>query len=286
MRMLYLIAVAALLAVAAAGCGPRDDASPLAPHAPGLADGRADAATPGDALRHGESDADRDDHDGDRDDDGDDDAMHTWRVTLVNLSETQPIAPAVIATHRKGMHIFRAGHPASPALEIMAEDGDPGPVFEMLGASPRVTDVVNVGMPLTRRGTTVGGFADRVTVTIRARRGDRISVAGMLICTNDGIAGLDGAKLPRKGRRSYRVRSWDAGTEMNTERSIDIVDACSALGAVALPGDPNGNRDAEVDMMPHRPVMPHPGVAGVGDLDPEMHEIERVTARLIVEPID
>ena len=64
---------------------------------------------------------------------------------------------------------------------------------------------------------------------------------------NDGFTGLDRAKLPRQGAAIFWLEGYDAGTEDNTERGEDIVDACSALGPVPLAGDPNGNENDAVD---------------------------------------
>jgi len=52
-------------------------------------------------------------------------------------------------------------------------------------------------MPLTPNGHEVGDFTDTLTFDITARPGDRLSLATMLICTNDGFTGLDAARLPR-----------------------------------------------------------------------------------------
>jgi hypothetical protein len=74
-----------------------------------------------------------------------------------------------------------------------------------------------------------------------ANPGDRLSLATMLICTNDGFTGLDRAKLPIGGSEVFWTNGYDAGTENNTELSQDIVDACSALGPVTLACGPNGS---------------------------------------------
>ena len=74
--------------------------------------------------------------------------------------------------------------PASDEIEAIAEDGNQVPAYEALKLSKHVTDVVDVGAPL---------FAgDRTTFSIHAAPGDVFSIAGMLICTNDGFTGLDG----------------------------------------------------------------------------------------------
>ena len=203
----------------------------------------------------------------------------TYEVTIKNLSRNQPLSPPVVATHSRSIRMFRVGRAASPELEAIAEDGNPAPMFDALSAASEVTDVVNVGMPLTRRGTTVGDFADQVTFDIEAESGDRISIAGMLICTNDGFAGLNAKRLPKHGRRVYWLWGYDSGTEHNTEASVDIVDACGALGKVPLPEDGNENDAVDKDGK----VRYHRGIKGKGDLTRADHGWYGPVAKVIIK---
>ena len=192
-----------------------------------------------------------------------------YEVTITNLTDGQPLSPAVVATHRPGVRLFREGHRASDAIEAIAENGDQSLAVAALEASDRVTDVVDVGAPLTLAGTTVGDFTDSATFKIEAGRWDRLSFASMLICSNDGFTGLDAIKLPKRGNGTvtHYAAAYDAGTERNTEVSEDIVDPCSALGPVALPGDPDGNNNDGIDT--HDRIRMHKGVRGSGELGPE-----------------
>ncbi len=209
-----------------------------------------------------------------------------YQVTLENVTGGQPFSPPVAATHRPGANNapFKAGRLASPELEAIAEDGNQSLMAALLAQSRRTTQVVDIGMPLTPQGTAVGAFTDTVTFDIYARPGDRISLAGMLICTNDGFVGLSGAKLPRHGSVAYWLNGYDAGTEDNTELSGDIVDACSALGLAPLAGDPNGNMDDTVDTQPQQVIAHHPGIAGVGDLL-AAHDWDGAVAKLTITRI-
>ena len=129
--------------------------------------------------------------------------LRTYRVTIENLSDGQPLSPIVAATHNGGnVRLFRVGGLASPGLEAIAEAGNEAMMAAHLAGSPYVTEVVDTGMPLTPNGTTVGTFTDSVTFEIEARPGDRFSFATMLICTNDGFTGLSRAKLPSHGSRT------------------------------------------------------------------------------------
>lgn len=193
----------------------------------------------------------------------------TYEVTITNLAEGQPLSPAVVATHRPSVRLFRQGMMASDAIEALAENGDQSAAVAALEASDRVTDVVDVGAPLTRAGTTVGDFTDSVTFEIDAGRWDRLSFGSMLICTNDGFTGLDAIKLPKRGNGTvvHYAAAYDAGTERNTEVSEDIVDPCSALGPVALPGDPDGNNNDGIDT--NYAIAMHPGIGASGELGAE-----------------
>lgn len=216
-----------------------------------------------------------------------DSSWATYRITIQNLSESQPMSPAVGATHRKGIGMFKVGETASLGLEEIAEDGNQERMFNRFNdlVSDTVTGVFGnpAGMPpLTPSGTTVGDFSDALTRTLMARSWDRFSMATMLICTNDGFTGLDRVKLPNKGAMMYRLNGYDAGTENNTEMSMDIVDPCSALGPVVLSGDPNGNVNDAVGTDPPMPIRHHPGVDGtIGDLFPA-HDWDDPVAKVTI----
>lgn len=208
-----------------------------------------------------------------------------YEVTIENLATGQPLSPPVAATHRNSASLFNVGELASPEIEAIAEDGDAGPAAALLAGLPQTTQVVALGAPLTPHGTQVGDFTDTAVFEIWARPGDRLSLATMLICTNDGFTGLDRGHLPYHGSAMFYAHAYDAGTEENTEMSTDIVDPCSALGPVPLNGDPNGNEDAAVDSMPHTAIHMHPGISGSGDLLPA-HEWNGPIARITVERLD
>jgi hypothetical protein len=220
---------------------------------------------------------------GDDGDNGDDNARATFRVTLVNLTGGQPFSPPVAATHRKSIHLIRVGRLASDELALIAQDGDQLPLFGQLSGSQQVTQAVDVGRPVTAQNTAAADFTDNVTFEITGRAGDRLSLATMLICTNDGFLGLDGVKLPRRGATAYVLNGYDAGRENNTEASDDLVDPCSDLNpGHGLAGDPDGNRDSEVATNPRTPIAHHPGIHGGADLDPAFHDWSDPVAVVVV----
>jgi hypothetical protein len=211
--------------------------------------------------------------------------LGTYRVTLINLTEGQPLSPPVALTHRNNLSVFEVGEEASDEIAAIAQDGNQSPGFSAFDGAPGVTDVVDVGTPLTPFGKQVGDFTFISQFEIEATRSDRLSLATMLICTNDGFTGVDGVRLPRQGSKVYLANAYDAGRELNTEASSDIVDPCSGLGPAPLAGDPNGNENVAVESDPREPIAHHPGISGDGDLDEEAHGWDEPVMLVIVQRI-
>lgn len=110
---------------------------------------------------------------------------------------------------------------------------------------------------------------------------NRLSLAVMLICTNDGFTGLEGIKLPGGfSAVTYTPAGYDAGTEANNEQFTQIVDPCQAIGPLpGSPSIPNGNgRVATSDVIRH-----HPGIQGGGDLLIAAHGWRDPVARITVQ---
>jgi Spondin_N len=218
--------------------------------------------------------------------DDDDDDLRTYRVTIENETDEQPFSPGVALTHRKSVNLFRVGQQASLGIERIAEDGNQGPSVTAAMGAQGVTDVFDINQPTTREETTFMSFTDEFTFEIQARARDRLSLAIMLICTNDGFTGLDSVKLPKDDDSvTYRTQGYDAGTENNTEQSEDIVDPCSALGPAPLAGDPN-DPNGGIPTSPQAAISHHPGILGGGDLTPSLHNWENPVAEITIELID
>jgi hypothetical protein len=124
----------------------------------------------------------------------------------------------VAATHRGKNELFRVGDAASFGLKEIAENGNNAPLLARLGSDRDVSDVVEApGGPLVPAGTPGSAmFGDTTTFNITAERGARrLSLAAMLICTNDGFTGVNSLRLPSKVGRSVTVETvgYDGGTE-------------------------------------------------------------------------
>lgn len=172
-----------------------------------------------------------------------------YEVTITNITKAQIFTPIMVASHRSGAKLFELGEPATHELEVLAESGNPGPLSEKLveeaGADVAVAeDVLPPG--------------DSVTLYVKVDGQHRhISVASMLIPTNDGFFAISGVRGPR-GIHTLSLSSpaYDAGTEENDELCVSIPGPpflCTGQGV-----SPDGG---EGD------VYVHPGIHGIADLN-------------------
>lgn len=207
-------------------------------------------------------------------------ASHRYELTIENLTTGQPLSPGFVATHTRQASTFSVGEPASEGIRLIAENGDPTTALSDLSADPNFADVVNTGGPVGCAGCP-GPFGTSLTLEVGASaNANRLSMAIMLICTNDGFAGLDGVPLPGGAKpATYYAYAHDAGTEENDESWDSIVDPCGAIGPVAGPMDGTNDHPATSGT-----VQPHPGIAEVGDLTSD-HAWEGPVARVSVRRI-
>lgn len=191
-------------------------------------------------------------------------AEHIYQVTVENVMTGQPLSRPVLATHTSQARFFAVGTAASEGIRLIAESGQTAVAVAELRAQPGVFHVVESGVPVHRVG---GPGSSSVTFTIGARaNANRLSLATMLVCTNDGFTGLDGVMLPRGFQpRTFYALAYDAGTHENIEQTGYLSDSCGSIGPV--PFAPDGNmRAPEQDF-----IRKHPGIAGTGFLDPAVH---------------
>jgi len=205
-------------------------------------------------------------------------ATRSYDVTITNLTTGQPFSPGALATHTKQVAFFRVGDPASEGLRLIAEDGDESVAVAELTGQTGVFQVVDVNLPTGRVG---GPLPTSRTFRIEAAaNANRISLAVMLICTNDGFTGLDGVALPGGFKPVvYYAAGYDAGTEANDERSASIVDPCFAIGPTARPPDGNA-RPQTAGVIEH-----HAGIQGGADLDPSAHGWQNPVARITIQRV-
>lgn len=158
-----------------------------------------------------------------------------------------PYAPGVYAIHTGGMPLFSDGDVSTVGLESLAEDGDPSTLH---------TSVMDANM-VTMSGvfnTPVGAAApapifpgEKYEFTFTANKGDYLSLATMLVQSNDIFAGFadNGLALwsgnsPISGDVTDQLIFWDAGTEVNQFPGLGVDQAPRQAG-VNTGDDENGS---------------------------------------------
>ena len=189
----------------------------------------------------------------------------TYDVTITNLTRGESFTPILMASHRAENHLlFNAGDPASVALAALAEGGDTVPLNDALDANPGVSSTT------TSAGLLAPGASVTVQITARSAR-ERISMAAMLIPTNDGFFSFQNLALPQ-GRNSTVAfgPAYDAGNEPNDELCISIPGpVCGGTG-----GSPGAGGEGYVHV--------HSGMHGIGDLEPAQYDWRNPVARVVI----
>lgn len=203
-------------------------------------------------------------------DDGAPAGVQTYEVMIENLTPatgagaSQPFSPPVLVTHNRSLRMFRVGRFASPQLAQIAQDAVNGPMLELLKSSGKTGEVVEGGGVILPGQ--VASYEIHANVAMR-----RLSLAFMLVNTNDGFSGLDAVRLPRHGKVVYYLRAYDAGSEQNTELTSEIPGPCC--------GSPG------VGTTTHERIAHHAGILGVGDLDPAVYGWPEPVAKLTITRI-
>ncbi len=181
----------------------------------------------------------------------------TYVATITNTTGNY-LTPVNWAAHSNDVALFQANRPASPGVQAVAENGGvPVLAAEIAGAVDAAglgTSGVGGGAPIPPGGSVTFEFTTSA---------DRLSIVSMLICTNDGFAGLDSKLLPQgDSAKQYRLQGYDAGTELNTERRADLVPAPFCQLGSGL-----GTGESNPALAENGVVRRHQGIQGVGDLE-------------------
>lgn len=188
----------------------------------------------------------------------------SYAVTITNLTRAQVFTPVLVASHRRGVSLFQVGSPASSELAALAEGGDVAPLTASLQASHKVRDVANSG------GLLMPG--ESVTVNVSASHAGRISLASMMIPTNDSFIALNSVKAPKGHRKAvYYSAAYDAGSEPNDENCMNIPGpVCGGEG-----GSPGADGEGYVHISR--------GIAGIGDLDSTTYDWKNPVAKIVIQ---
>ena len=193
-----------------------------------------------------------------------------YEVTLENLTPatapggSQPFSPAIVATHKPPLRIFKSNSYASNELLNVAEDANNQPLIDLLSQSENVYQVV------TGTGVILPGESETFTITA-SQEMHKLSLVTMLVNTNDGFTGVDKLNLPNSGTQIVYLRAYDAGTEQNTELAANIPGPCCGSHFVRVPT--------------HERISYHKGILGIGDLDPATYGWDEPVAKLTITRI-
>ena len=145
-------------------------------------------------------------------------APGTFQVTFTNMTNGQLMTPPVVALHDPSVHLFQVGEEASDAIQVIAEMGNNAPLVEFAGANPDVVSAAGVA------GEMPFGPGQSVSINLTTTQADQVfSAVNMIICTNDGISGVDSFPLP-SGNQPFILgaRPYDAGTRVNQDNSYSF----------------------------------------------------------------
>jgi hypothetical protein len=211
-----------------------------------------------------------------------------FEVEISNLSNAIFFTPFLVAAHPEGSHLFTVGQPASANLQAMAEGGD---------ISGLVADMMSVGATIVENpagGVLAPATSTTFSMNTDGTSNDRLSLAAMLLPTNDGFAALNAIAIPAEvGTYVFDVPAYDAGTEANDE----LLTGGGTPGAPGIPADPGGlmgsggsgaaTADANSTVHIHRGSLGDTdSTAGISDLDSRVHRwlnpVLRVTITVLV----
>lgn len=201
-----------------------------------------------------------------------DESGTAYRVTITNITKGQIFSPPIAVVHKADISLFTLGQPASTNLAIMAEDGMAGPLAEELNAHELVRDTAVAADPLMP--------GKSVSLMVRGDgRFNKISVAGMLVTTNDTFFAATLDRPPsydvflKNGRGMTRAQAeaYDAGTEANSED-------CGFI-----PGPPCGSAGVHDPAAAEGYVYISNGIHGIGDVDKAAYDWRSAVAVITVE---
>lgn len=208
-----------------------------------------------------------------------------FSVTVKNLTHGLYFTPLIVTAHDGDTHLFEVGEAAGTELQAMAEGGDISGLSALVGG-PDEDTVENPAGGLLGPGEQVTMF-----VNTDVTGNNYLSLAAMLLPTNDGFVGLDAAIIPTApGRHTYYLNGYDAGTEANDE----MITGGGAPGEPGIPAAPGGDggtngigvttAEANATIHIHRGALGDTDPAGgISDLDSTRHRWLNPVAEVVME---
>jgi hypothetical protein len=151
---------------------------------------------------------------------------YSYQVVVTNLTHAQPLSPIAVALHGDSK-MWQIGEMASVALEKLAEGGDNKDFLAL---------DTNLAISMSE-GPVIPGSSVTLTITTEDVTATYLTVATMLVNTNDafsGLTGVDISTLAVEQQKSWYLSVYDSGTESNDE----------AAGTIPGPADGGTGYDA------------------------------------------
>ena len=198
-----------------------------------------------------------------------DNPVRTYDITITNLTKSVQFTPILAASHNQRISMFEAGEPATDELAALAEGGAVGPLAELLVGTGLVFDAANSADVLPAPPLLFAGQS--VTLRVNARNGrNRLSLAAMLLPTNDTFVALNSVPFPMSGSDTFYANAWDAGSEPNDEFCANIPGpTCGGEG-----NSPTAGGEGFVHIAN--------GIHGIADLDESVYDWRGPVARVVV----
>lgn len=182
-----------------------------------------------------------------------------YEITMTNITRGQIFSPPVVISHKWGFQLYELGTPAADWLYPLAEDGLTDPLTDHVSGLQSVLDYDVAPGPVLPGGS--------ATLYVVAKGSFKyISVAAMLVSSNDAFLALTNKRVSRFGKTTAHAVAYDSGSEANSENCASI------------PGPPCGNGGVRDTAEAEGYVHVHAGIHGIGNLTPENHDgIENLT---------
>ena len=144
-----------------------------------------------------------------------DQGIKEYSISITNMTNAQPLSPPAALLHSSSYSAWAIGESASVEIERLAEGGDSSSLLAMKHGHP----VFSSDAPL------LPGESISFSLMTRNKSLTHLTLAGMLVNTNDAFAGVNAMELVGMTAGHTRVvysYALDAGTELNSEHAGTI----------------------------------------------------------------
>lgn len=195
-------------------------------------------------------------------------------ITVTNLTQGLHFTPVITAAHTSDNHIFMLSDMASPELQAMAEGGSISGLASVLtNADANINENPAAGLLAPAMSASFNLTNDSSNT--------HLSLAAMVLPSNDGFVGLDSWKIPEEaGTYTVFLNAYDAGTEANNE-----LRGSGAPGEAGMPVPPpldgviGTNGTGVTDMESNNKVHIHRGSLGDSDMSAGTSDINNSVQR-------